>query len=668
MLKEKREKGGSSGTPASSPRDPATPPSTPPTLMTIKEERVKQEPDQEANTSPKRPASSSPRPSQSGQDRKSEPKDAQEDGPDGQPNTKCQVTVSQVSSGSGSETEPTFTSSIQPLVSNLMGKQSGGLEYMQQSSQIFVFSTTLANKGAESVLNGHYPSIIAYHCAQPGTKKILEKHPLKLGQFNRHTPWSLMGTGGGSFGSGSGPKAAPSGRTKGQLGLMEGDGGDGQDANGPDGPASWQDVKDGEEMANGTVNASLVQGVKVPDENLTPQQRQHREEQLAMIRKMHLMLFPEQSDDPQHDGGPADEDKHQTAAGGHCPDYLPCPTQPMAAPGGAYAKMAPQDWTRLQHQYCEEQQRKGGGGGGGGGRGSNSGGQRTHGPPPPYHQTPRSASVPIATHSPSPNSPQNLTSTLSLPSPRGTTLASPSDSSRHGAPLRHLSAGQSPVSGGSPAALSRPLAQSSPATPSSAHLSPCSGPFKDVDLPPPDDKLPPSSPARGQQQQQQQQQLEGSSMKVEGSHVPSPGVQCSPAHEKGAFFADISPEANAQEHVSMGSGNFGLPDDNLPLNPDTSTAPETTKVMPFDPISSLAQMSQQLTSAQPPFNGGGGPNGGGPNGAIMAAQMQSYGDLPAMQQQMAREADDAMLECAQLHGMMVQASEMGGPPPPMHGA
>lgn len=80
MLKEKREKGGSSGTPASSPRDPATPPSTPPTLMTIKEERVKQEPDPEANISPKRPASSSPRPSQGVQDRKSEPKDAQEDG------------------------------------------------------------------------------------------------------------------------------------------------------------------------------------------------------------------------------------------------------------------------------------------------------------------------------------------------------------------------------------------------------------------------------------------------------------------------------------------------------------------------------------------------------------------------------------------------------------
>jgi collagen type V/XI/XXIV/XXVII alpha len=45
---------------------------------------------------------------------------------------------------------------------------------MQQQSQIFVFSTQWANKGAEAVLQGHFPSIIAYHCAQPGTKKFLE--------------------------------------------------------------------------------------------------------------------------------------------------------------------------------------------------------------------------------------------------------------------------------------------------------------------------------------------------------------------------------------------------------------------------------------------------------------------------------------------------------------
>ena len=45
---------------------------------------------------------------------------------------------------------------------------------MQQQSQIFVFSTILANKGADAVLKGHYQSIIAYHCAQPGTQKFLE--------------------------------------------------------------------------------------------------------------------------------------------------------------------------------------------------------------------------------------------------------------------------------------------------------------------------------------------------------------------------------------------------------------------------------------------------------------------------------------------------------------
>jgi len=81
---------------------------------------------------------------------------------------------------------------VQPLMSNVLGggngttggnKQSnasgGGMDaqqqqYMQQQSQIFVFSTSLANKSAESVIAGQYPTIIAYHCAQPRTKKFLE--------------------------------------------------------------------------------------------------------------------------------------------------------------------------------------------------------------------------------------------------------------------------------------------------------------------------------------------------------------------------------------------------------------------------------------------------------------------------------------------------------------
>lgn len=72
-----------------------------------------------------------------------------------------------------------FSDGIQPLVSNVLAKQMGSgtggeAQYMQQQSQIFVFSTILANKGAEAVLQGQFPSIIAYHCAQPGTKKYLE--------------------------------------------------------------------------------------------------------------------------------------------------------------------------------------------------------------------------------------------------------------------------------------------------------------------------------------------------------------------------------------------------------------------------------------------------------------------------------------------------------------
>lgn len=77
---------------------------------------------------------------------------------------------------------------VQPLMSNVLGgnatsnKQSnttsGNMDqqqqYMQQQSQIFVFSTSLANKSAESVNSGQYPTIIAYHCAQPRTKKFLE--------------------------------------------------------------------------------------------------------------------------------------------------------------------------------------------------------------------------------------------------------------------------------------------------------------------------------------------------------------------------------------------------------------------------------------------------------------------------------------------------------------
>lgn len=62
-----------------------------------------------------------------------------------------------------------------PLNSNVINKQPSTMDaqYMQQQSQVFVFSTSMANKSAESVIKGKFCSIIEYHCAQPDTKKYL---------------------------------------------------------------------------------------------------------------------------------------------------------------------------------------------------------------------------------------------------------------------------------------------------------------------------------------------------------------------------------------------------------------------------------------------------------------------------------------------------------------
>ena len=63
----------------------------------------------------------------------------------------------------------------QPLPSNVLSKQQSSLEqqYMQQSSQIFVFSTQWANKAAQAVMQQEYPSIICWHENQSETKKHL---------------------------------------------------------------------------------------------------------------------------------------------------------------------------------------------------------------------------------------------------------------------------------------------------------------------------------------------------------------------------------------------------------------------------------------------------------------------------------------------------------------
>merc|ERR1719210_2135936 len=74
----------------------------------------------------------------------------------------------------------------QPLASNVLGK--GGdrtmdQQYMQQSSQIFVFSTEWANNSAHAVMNQEFPSIIAWHFNQPDTKKHLTEMRQKYPQL-----------------------------------------------------------------------------------------------------------------------------------------------------------------------------------------------------------------------------------------------------------------------------------------------------------------------------------------------------------------------------------------------------------------------------------------------------------------------------------------------------
>ena len=84
--------------------------------------------------------------------------------------------------GQGIMTSPATTGAAppsQPLPSNVLGKGGDRLQdqqYMQQSSQIFVFSTEWANRSAQAVMEApqEFPTIIAWHESQADTKKQLE--------------------------------------------------------------------------------------------------------------------------------------------------------------------------------------------------------------------------------------------------------------------------------------------------------------------------------------------------------------------------------------------------------------------------------------------------------------------------------------------------------------
>lgn len=521
---------------------------------------------------------------------------------------------------------------------------------MQQQSHIFVFSTVLANKGAEAVRNGQFLTIISFHCAQPDTKKFLQKFPLKNNQFNRpgwlpnlnknqqqppnnkrmmaganqqnfgmmkNNPMNPQQPGNMMPGGPGGPMSMQGNFPPQNCNMNNADGnmmwGQGNSQMNMGSNNSAMDPLFGDSLSDldqldpncldpsNPANIPSLQGVKVPDEDLTPQQRQQRAlklEQLNQIKQMfkqenpgelltdqelqkmansmgqppqmnqmpgggpgpgpmnpmnpmgmnntirHMKMGPQNPMNDNMMGGGMPNPMQQMAPGmgpmgnnggmNNNSNHMH-PMQggnmnmpPMNMPGmqGGMAMMQQKgmspnmggnpEWQKMQSEF-EAGKRKGPGGMPPGMCGPmdgmndplgpnpnfmnrqmppnamrNMGNIRGQGPPPPYHQASRSTSVSMATQSPNPNSPNNPTSNLSLPSPRAgvnSALNSPApcDPQQRHMGMKNLNTRQSPTnnsSQGSPAStLNRQINHSSPSTPVSSHLSP-SASIKDLEMNP----------------------------------------------------------------------------------------------------------------------------------------------------------------------------------------
>ncbi|KAK0044006.1 B-cell CLL/lymphoma 9-like protein [Biomphalaria pfeifferi] len=302
-------------------------------------------------------------------------------GPDSQKASPQPPTPQHPSSGG------TTPATMMPSQHGMMG--SFEPPFMQQQSEIFVFSTQLANQAAESVRLGQCKSIIqyhmdhpntkaflAYHMDHPNTKAFLAKNPLKGNNFRQGMPPNMMGGGmKGQPGPGMmrmhnpmqpnwGPQM-PQGPGMDDPGMM-GPGGmmpngpyqpggpgprmmggwPGQGCGGPHphshgpmgpggyGPGSLMDMEN-ELMMAGHLNPNISSS-QVPDENLTLEQRQHRSKGLAQLTKIHQMLMGVNG---QHDG-------NQPPMG---PDGQPC--GPSMYPGGP-GMMSPQQQAMMSQQQA----------------------------------------------------------------------------------------------------------------------------------------------------------------------------------------------------------------------------------------------------------------------------------------------------------------------------
>ncbi|XP_065215204.1 protein BCL9 homolog isoform X2 [Planococcus citri] len=735
----------------------------------------------------------------------------------GFPPDSCNSMLSSVPMNVGSS-DP-MVDGMQPLSSNVMNKQPSTIDaqYMQQQSQVFVFSSQLANKSADSVIQGEYPSIIAYHCAQQNTKKFLEKNSHKVNQFNRQNsaPWmnnigpmkqkhmpvgpNRCGVGRGGFrgpmmgpnmmnhapgmpGSpagmnmpprlpmwnqqgnmnpmnvnnaanqhgghmmspmcnnnvmpGSGPPGGPmqpqmNPVLPGQMGpntgpMMHGVGMPPMKC--PSQPSSMDMMAGDSNTSNQLLSNNVLPnlgnftddqlplspqtsliGVKVPDENLTPEQKMHRKEQLETLRKLGEMLLPEahhqqqqqqqaqgsgpgQPQSTPHHGMPSDmqpsvhnqlsADDISSVLGGPGPKSGPGPggvptstppggAVPPGGPGSGPGGMDPGDMSNLQktvsnpsaaahadwqkmQPFFDDRKRKATGDVAMGRCGSTSG-PRSQGPPPPYHQTTRSASVPIAIPSPNPNSPGNATSNLSLPSPR-TCSGLNSPASKQGP-------GPSPTTNQLNTSIESPSHRgmniSNPGTPvsSTMHLSPnskqkeakmCGGPLSNEFSPATSGQQSPDgiycrtlqSLAQQQQQKQQPQLPHNQQMQPGGPHckepnlmpVPSPQhIQYLNAFEGQELTIQKQPNTSLKDTTSIVSPSLSTAALDTIIPPVTSSDGSCTKVSVSAPNTPLTPTSLDLGARYPGTpadfselspNAGGGGGGGGPDSKSNVQQLR----------------------------------------------
>ncbi|XP_035668692.1 B-cell CLL/lymphoma 9 protein-like isoform X2 [Branchiostoma floridae] len=136
----------------------------------------------------------------------------------------------------------------------------------KQQQYAYIFSTELANKAAEAVLQGRVQSIVAFHIEHVTRARLSRMRHSE--QVQSGNPWQQMQASQMGYGSdlALNPSAGPGGAPPQQL------------------PSKPPPPYPG--------SASLEAG---GTEGLTPEQLRHRQERLMTIQRMHKLLFPEQA-------------------------------------------------------------------------------------------------------------------------------------------------------------------------------------------------------------------------------------------------------------------------------------------------------------------------------------------------------------------------------------